>query len=106
MARPDVRGPESDDLLNQSLMEETGLGLLPGITPLALVVFAMAVLLTGSMWAVAAVLVLIGVVTASILTVVVALIDESERGTGCAVTSRASRPSQPQDHRRNTDAPH
>jgi hypothetical protein len=35
---------------NQSLMEETGLGLLPGIVlALALVVFAMAALLTGSM---------------------------------------------------------
>lgn len=67
---------------NQSLMEETGLGLLPGIVlALALVVFAMAALLTGSMWAVIGLLVLIGVVTASILTVVVALIDESERGT-------------------------
>ncbi len=93
---------------NQSLMEESGLGLLPGITlALALVVFAMALLLTGSMWAVVGVLILIGVVTASILTVVVALIDESERGTWLRrhIPGLAP-PLSPRTTRRSTDAPH
>lgn len=65
----------------QSLMEETGLGLLPGVAAaLGVVVFSMALLLTGSMWAVVGVLGLIGVVVAAVLTVVVALIDEGELG--------------------------
>ena len=64
-----------------SIMEETGLGLLPGVViALGLVVFSMALLLTGSMWAVAAVLALIGAVTTTILTVVFAVIDDDEAG--------------------------
>jgi hypothetical protein len=63
-------------------MEASGLGLLPGLViALGLVVLSMALLLTGSMWAVAGVLLLIGVVTASVLAVVIALIDEGELGT-------------------------
>jgi hypothetical protein len=62
-------------------MEETGLGLLPGVvTALGIVVLSMALLLTGSMWAVFAVLLMIGLVTASILAVVIALVDEGELG--------------------------
>jgi hypothetical protein len=58
-------------------MDITGLGLLPGVAlALGLVVGAMALLLTGSMWAVFAVLALVVVVTATILAVVVALVDE------------------------------
>lgn len=73
--------PVRDERNEQSLMEQTGLGLLPGVVgALAIVVFAMALLLTGSMWAVVAVLALIAVVTASILAVVIALIDEGELG--------------------------
>ena len=72
----------NDELHNDtSIMEETGLGLLPGVViALGLVVFSMALLLTGSMWAVAAVLALIGVVTATILTVVFAVMDDDEAG--------------------------
>jgi hypothetical protein len=70
-----------DERNQQSLMEETGLGLLPGVVAaLATVVFAMGLLLTGSMWAVVGVLALIGLVTALVLVVVIALIDEGERG--------------------------
>ena len=70
-----------DERNQESLMEETGLGLLPGVVAaLAIVVMAMALLLTGSMWAVAGVLALIGVVTASVLIVVIALIDEGDLG--------------------------
>ena len=70
-----------DEPNNESLMEETGLGLLPGVVAaLGVVVLSMALLLTGSMWAVFAVLLLIGLVTASILAVVIALIDEGELG--------------------------
>jgi Mg/Co/Ni transporter MgtE len=66
---------------NESLMEESGLGLLPGVVlALAIVVFSMALLLPGSIWAVVAVLVLVALVTASILAVVIALIDEGELG--------------------------
>jgi Mg/Co/Ni transporter MgtE len=66
---------------NESLMEETGLGLLPGVVlALAIVVFSMTLLLSGSIWAVVAVLVLVALVTASILAVVIALIDEGELG--------------------------
>jgi hypothetical protein len=73
--------PMTDERSEQSLMEQTGLGLLPGVVgALAIVVFAMALLLTGTMWAVVGVLALVAVVTASILAVVIALIDESERG--------------------------
>lgn len=72
-----------NDELNKdtSIMEATGLGLLPGVViALGLVVFSMALLLTGSMWAVAAVLALIGVVTAAILAVVFAVMDDDEAG--------------------------
>lgn len=62
---------------NESLMEETGLGLLPGIViALGLVVGAMALLLLDSMLAVFGVLVLVVLVTLVILAVVVALLDE------------------------------
>jgi hypothetical protein len=61
----------------ESLMEETGLGLLPGLVgALGLVLGAMALLLIGSMWAVWGVLVLVVIVTLAILAVVVALLDE------------------------------
>jgi uncharacterized membrane protein len=70
-----------DEPNNESLMEETGLGLLPGVVlALGIVVFSMALLLTGSIWAVVAVVVLVVLVTASILAVVIALIDEGELG--------------------------
>jgi hypothetical protein len=70
-----------DEQNNESLMEATGLGLLPGVVAaLGIVVVSMALLLTGSMWAVFAVLLLVGLVTASILAVVIALIDEGELG--------------------------
>jgi Mg/Co/Ni transporter MgtE len=66
---------------NASLMEETGLGLLPGLVlALAIVVFSMALLLTGSAWALVAVVALVVLVTASILAVVIALVDEGELG--------------------------
>ena len=70
-----------DEPNEESVMEETGLGLLPGVVlALFIVVLAMAVLLTGSMWALIGVLALVGVVTASILIVVIALVDEGELG--------------------------
>jgi Mg/Co/Ni transporter MgtE len=70
-----------DEPNNESMMEETGLGLLPGVVlALGIVVFSMALLLTGSAWAVAGVLVLVALVTASLLAVVIALIDEGELG--------------------------
>lgn len=73
--------PVRNEPNNESLMEETGLGLLPGVVlALAIVVFSMALLLTGSTWALAAVLVLVGLVTASILAVVIALVDDGELG--------------------------
>jgi Mg/Co/Ni transporter MgtE len=79
---PETKGdPVRNKPNNQSLMEESGLGLLPGVVlALAIVVFSMALLLTGSAWAVVAMLVLVGLVTASILAVVIALIDEGELG--------------------------
>ena len=62
---------------NESLMEETGLGLLPGIVvALGLVVGAMALLLLDSMLAVFGVLVLAVLATLVILAVVFALLDE------------------------------
>jgi hypothetical protein len=48
------------------------------VTALGIVVFSMALLLTGSMWAVFAVLLLIGLVAASILAVV-GVLDEREK---------------------------
>jgi hypothetical protein len=64
-----------------SLMEATGLGLLPGLVlALALICVAMAALLTGSMWAVAGVLVLIGLAAALIVYVVLAISAEGDQG--------------------------
>ena len=66
---------------NESLMEASGMGLLPGLSgAMALVVLAMAALLSGSMWAVFGVLALVGVTTAAIVFVVVAVTAEGERG--------------------------
>ena len=49
-----------DERNNESLMDETGLGLLPGLAgALGIVVGAMVLLLIGSMWAVFGVLVLV-----------------------------------------------
>jgi hypothetical protein len=78
MLRAEMKGePMTGDTRNESLMDETGLGLLPGVVgALGLVVAAMSLLLLGSMWAVFGVLSLIVIVTAAILAVVVALIDE------------------------------
>ena len=62
---------------NESLMDRTGLGLLPGLAlALGLIVFAMAFLLTGSMWAVFGVLALIVIVTMAVVAVVIALLEE------------------------------
>jgi hypothetical protein len=66
---------------DESLMEATGMGLLPGLVGgLAAIVLAMAALLTGSMWALVGVLALIGVVTTAIVFVVVAVMAEGEEG--------------------------
>ena len=66
-----------DERNNESLMDETGLGLLPGLAgALGIVVGAMVLLLIGSMWAVFGVLVLVVIVTLAILAVVIALVDE------------------------------
>jgi hypothetical protein len=66
---------------NESPMEESGLGLLPGIVvALGFVVTAMALLLVDSMLAVFGVLILALLATAVILLVVFALLDEGERG--------------------------
>lgn len=75
--------PVRDDQKTESLMEESGLGLLPGIVvALGLVVASMALLLLDSMLAVFGVLVLAVLVTVVILAVVVALLDEdSDVGT-------------------------
>ena len=73
--------PVRNEPNNESLMEETGLGLLPGLVlALGIVVFSMALLLAGSIWALVAVVVLVALVTASLLAVVIALIDEGELG--------------------------
>lgn len=77
------------ELKNESLMEETGLGLLPGlVVALGLVVGAMTLLLIGSMWVVFGVLALVVIVTLAILAVVVALLDEdgeTGRRLRCAI---------------------
>jgi hypothetical protein len=66
---------------DKSLMEATGMGLLPGlVVALILIVFAMAALLTGSIWAVAIVLALIAIVTGVIVYVVVALTSDGDDG--------------------------
>jgi hypothetical protein len=65
----------------ESLMEATGLGLLPGLVgAMTLIVVAMAALLTGSMWAVALLLVAIGLTIGAIVYIVVALTSEGEEG--------------------------
>lgn len=52
---------------NESLMDRTGLGLLPGLVlALGLIVFATDFLPTGSMWAVFGVLALIVIVTIAV----------------------------------------
>ena len=67
----------TDEPNTESLMDETGLGLLPGLAgALGIVVAAMALLLIGSMWAVIGVLALVLIVTVAILAVVIALLDE------------------------------
>jgi hypothetical protein len=66
---------------DRSLMDATGLGLLPGLAlATALICVAMAALLTGSMWAVAGVLVLIVVCTAVVVYVVMAVTGEGDEG--------------------------
>jgi hypothetical protein len=71
----------TDHLDRESLMDRTGMGLLPGLVlAMGLVVFAMAALLTGSMWAVVGVLVIVGVVTAAIVYVVIAITSEGDDG--------------------------
>jgi hypothetical protein len=65
----------------QSLMDATGLGLLPGLAlATGLLVVVMAALLTGSMWAVAGVLVVIGICVAAVVFVVLAVTAEGEEG--------------------------
>lgn len=72
-----MKGEPVRDERNESLMDLSGLGLLPGLAlALGLVVFAMAFLLIDSMWAVVGVLALVAVVTGVILAVVFALLDE------------------------------
>ena len=62
---------------NESLMDRTGLGLLPGLVlALGLIVVAMTWLLMGSMWAVFGVLALIVIVTTAVVAVMIALLDE------------------------------
>jgi hypothetical protein len=69
------------DERSESLMEATGMGLLPGLSAaMTLVVLVMAALLTGSMWAVVGVLALIGVCVAAIVFVVIAVTAEGEQG--------------------------
>jgi hypothetical protein len=66
---------------SRSLMNATGLGLLPGLAlATGLICVAMAALLTGSMWAVAGVLVLIVLCTAAVVFVVVAVTGEGDEG--------------------------
>jgi hypothetical protein len=69
------------DERNESLMEATGMGLLPGLSAaMTLVVLAMAALLAGSMWAVVGVLILAGVCGGAIVFVVIAVTAEGEQG--------------------------
>jgi hypothetical protein len=66
---------------SRSLMNATGLGLLPGLAlATALICVAMAALLTGSMWAVAGLLLLIVLCTAAVVYVVVAVTGEGDEG--------------------------
>jgi hypothetical protein len=71
----------TDETPERSLMESTGLGLLPGLAlATALVVTVMAALLTGSMWAVAGVLVVIIATAVVVVFVVLAVSAEGEEG--------------------------
>jgi hypothetical protein len=66
---------------HESLMDATGLGLLPGlVVAMVLIVVAMAALLTGSMWAAALLVVAIGLTVAAIVYIVVAMTSEGEDG--------------------------
>jgi hypothetical protein len=79
--RANLRPMNENEKDSESLMESTGLGLLPGIVvAMGLMILAMALVLTGSMWAVAFVLVLIGLCVAAIVYVVIAVSSEGERG--------------------------
>ena len=65
----------------RSLMDATGLGLLPGLAlATVLICFAMAALLTGSMWAVGGVLLLIVLCAVAVVYVVLAISAEGEQG--------------------------
>jgi amino acid transporter len=65
----------------RSLMDATGLGLLPGLAlATILICAAMAALLTGSMWAVGGVLLLIVLCVAAVVYVVLAISAEGEQG--------------------------
>ena len=71
----------TEDSNDRSLMDATGLGLLPGLAlATALLCVAMAALLTGSMWAVAGVLFLIVLCAAVVVYVVVAVTAEGDEG--------------------------
>src|SRR5262245_62065163 len=64
-----------------SLMDRSGMGLLPGLVlAMGVLVFAMAALLTGSMWAVAGVLVMVILVTGAVVYVVLAVLSEGDEG--------------------------
>jgi hypothetical protein len=70
-----------DENKDRSLMDATGLGLLPGLgLATALICVAMAALLTGSMWAVAGVLVLTVLCAAAVVYVVMAVTGEGDEG--------------------------
>jgi hypothetical protein len=74
-------GMDIEENDSRSLMNATGLGLLPGLAlATALICAAMAALLTGSMWAVAGVLVLIVLCAAVVVYVVVAVTGEGDEG--------------------------
>jgi ABC-type spermidine/putrescine transport system permease subunit II len=71
----------TDEKDTESLMESTGLGLLPGIVlAMGLMILVMALVLTGSMWAVGFVLLVIVACVAAIVYVVLAVSAEGERG--------------------------
>jgi hypothetical protein len=71
----------SDENKSRSLMESTGLGLLPGLVlATGLIVTVMASLLTGSLWAVAGVLLVIIVSAMAVVYVVVAVSTDGEDG--------------------------
>jgi ABC-type spermidine/putrescine transport system permease subunit II len=71
----------SDENNKRSLMESTGLGLLPGLAlATGLVLVVMAALLTESMWAVAGVLAVIVACSAYVVFVVLAVSAEGDEG--------------------------